>query len=295
MKKLIYIVILLSTHFLNAQILQQDNFVVENGLPVFSKMFIRLNGIKSISGSYMTKAENDYMKTSPEFVYYKFNQAGELIFEYKTLLGDTLFILYVYDERGNLIIQRNADKFGFTSMHYRYDDKNRMVLIETRTCSNIGQDRKTYYPDESMIKTTQKFSYQDLDELSFKKIYLNQSDMAYQEAFYYLNKQEKIVEYMIYQKSGYGKTSVKNTYDEMGKILTKTIEVISLSTINKDYQYEYDAKGNFYAINYFENGRQIMNYQYVYDGDGKFLKAIISQDVNTKFMTIVKYDEYVFH
>lgn len=294
--KLFLSIILFScSTFALTQMLHDANEQLENGMPYFSKMFIRFNGIKTISGTYATKADNEMMRESAEFVYYKFNQSGELIFEYKTFLGDTLFILYVYDELGNLIIKRSSDRYGFQSNHYRYDDKQRITYHELRSCSNVGQDRMTFYPDESKKITSEKYEYVDLDVNAYKKIYLNNNGEPYKESYFYNDSKGKLLEQMSYQKSGYGKSSVKNEYDEMGRLIKKHLESISYAIGEKEYIYEYDSSGNIYAIKYYENEEFKTDFQYVYDEKNKFLKALIMQDVSSHVMTIIKYNEYVFY
>lgn len=275
--------------------LQNTRVSVFDGRPEFSREFIRSKKIKSISGSFSTKATSDMMRESKEFVYYKFNQYGELTFEYRTLLGDTLFILYVWDERSNLIIKRSANKYGFESRHYRYDHKNRVIYSELRTCTSNGENRWTYIPDEDKKISSEKFEYVDLDEKSYKKNYLNNSGVVYKEEFFYFNDRGQLIEQTGFQKIGSGKTSAHFFYDNAGKIVQKKSENTVMGFYADRYEYEYDSSANIFAMKYYENGVYKTEFQFVYDSDNIMLKALIMRDITTEVMTIIKYDNYSYY
>lgn len=279
----------------HGQMLQNTEVNVFDGRPEFSTAFMRAQNIKTISGTFSTKATMDVIRETKEFTYFKFNRYGELTFEYKTLLGDTLFILYVWDERSNLIIKRSADRYGYSSYHYRYDDKNRLIYSELRTSSYAGEDRMTHIPDEEKKVSYEKFEYIDLDAKSYKKLYLNNSGLTYKEEFFYFNDTGQLLEQTGYQKSGPGKTSHLFKYDEKGRLIEKKYENSVTSTFSDRYEYEYDATGNIFAMKYFENEIYKTEFQYVYDSDSPLLKAIIMRDVATQVMTIIKYDTYTFY
>lgn len=275
--------------------LQNTEVNVFDGRPEFSSAFMRSQNIKTISGTFVTKANMDVMREAKEFAYYKFNRYGELTFEYKTLLGDTLFILYVWDERSNLIIKRSADRYGYSSYHYRYDDKNRLIYSELRTAKYAGEDRLTHVPDEDKKVSYEKFEYVDLNEKSYKKLYLNSSGIVYKEEFFYFDDSGRLVEQTGYQKSGPGKTSHFFKYDEKGRLIEKKYENSVAGIYSDRYEYEYDEAGNIFAMKYYENEIYKTEFQYVYDSDSPILKAIIMRDVATQLMTIVKYDNYTYY
>jgi hypothetical protein len=110
------------------------------------------------------------------------------------LLGDTLFILYVWDERSNLIVKRSADRYGYSSYHYRYDDKNRLIYSELRAAKYQGEDRLTHVPDLDKKVSYEKFEYIDLDSKSYKKLYLNNSGIVYKEEFFYFDDAGRLLE-----------------------------------------------------------------------------------------------------
>jgi len=265
------------------------------GKPEFIRTFIRDNGIQTIRGSFSTKADKDIIRENADAVYYKFNRFGELTFEYKTVYQDTLFILYVYDERSNVVIKRTADKYGFQSLHYTYDSRNRVVRIDTRIEQNTGQNIFLHVPDEFHITTTEKFEYEDIDERNYKKLYLNNSGIVYREEFFYFDEKNRLIKQEGYQKSGSGKSIVEMTYDQQGRLIEKKAESSVMGNYATRYTYEYDAWGNIFSMKFYERDSYKTEFQYVYDSENKFLKAIIMRDAATNLMTIVKYGLYTFY
>ncbi|MBK9190357.1 MAG: hypothetical protein IPM77_02050 [Crocinitomicaceae bacterium] len=255
---------------------------------------MRTHQIHTIKGSILSKADHDVLRETNHATYYKFNKFGELTFEYKTVLNDTIFTLYVYDERSNLIIKRTADKFGFESCHYRYDSQNRLISKEVRIQSNTGQDKYLHVPDESFLQRTEKYEYVELGTDSYKKNYLNNSGTIYREEFFYFDDKNRLIRQEAYQKSGSGKSVLEVFYNENGQLIEKKATSSVMENYSTSYQYEYDESGNIYAMKFYENDVYKTEFQFVYDSESGYLKAIISRDVETQRMTIVKYDSYTF-
>lgn len=264
-------------------------------MPEFNREIIRKHGIRTIAGDFSTKAARDMIRDSKEATYYKFNKFGELTFEYKTFLGDTIYTIYVWDERSNLIIKRSADKYSFRSTHYRYDSRNRVVAIESRECLNTGQNKEIYVPEENYITRTEKFEYEDLEGNNYKKKYLNGSDLVYREEFFYFNEKNLLIEQTAYQKPASGKTSILYFYDEKNRITSKSTSILMGGQFSFKTDYFYDSSGNLLSMNYYANEELKTEYQFVYDEKNELLKAVILRDAKTDLLTIIKYDLYSFY
>src|SRR5687768_2591992 len=191
MRTCFFILFLLVSVLTSGQMLDNTHATAFEGRPEFVREFIRINGIQTIRGSFSTKADKDIIREGKDATYYKFNRFGELTFEYKTLFNDTLFTLYAYDERSNIVIKRTADRYGFQSHHYIYDNRNRVVRIDVRTEVNTGQNKFLHVPDESHQTATEKFEYVDLDKTNYKKCYLNNSGTIYREEFFYFDEKNR--------------------------------------------------------------------------------------------------------
>lgn len=277
-----------------SQMLDNTHATAFEGKPEFVRAFIQANGIQTIRGTFSTKADKDIIRESKDATYYKFNRFGELTFEYKTVYNDTLYTLYAYDERSNLIIKRTADKYGFQSHHYFYDQRNRLVRIEVRTQSNTGQDKYSFVPEADKQTAVERFEYVDLDDRSYKKCYLNTAGTIYREEFFYFDANNRLLRQEAYQKSGSGKSTVEMNYNDQGQLIEKTAASSVMGNYGTRYTYEYDAYGNILSMKYYENEVYKTEFQYVYDSDNKLLKAVIMRDAQTNLMTIVKYDQYTF-
>ncbi|MBI3136196.1 MAG: hypothetical protein HYZ14_16090 [Bacteroidetes bacterium] len=289
------ILILLLSATAKGQMLDNTHSTDFEGRPEFVQAFIRTHKVQTIRGTFSTKADQDIIRESKDATYYKFNRFGELTFEYKTVYNDTIYTLYAYDERSNLIIKRTADKYGFQSRHYFYDQQNRVVRIEVRTEQNTGQDIYTHVPDADKQTATELFEYVALDGLNYKKCYLNSDGISYRDEFFYFDAKGLLIKQEGYQKSGSGKSVVELKYDDAGRLLEKTATSSVMGNYTTRYVYEYDSYGNILAMKFYENDIYKTEFQYVYDGENKFLKAIIMRDASTNLMTIVKYDFYTFY
>jgi len=263
--------------------------------PYFDKDFIKRNKIQFIKGFFSTKAARDYIKPSDDIYWYKFNQLGELTLEYRTLAGDTLVTIYVYDERGNIIIKRKSDKYGFESQHYRYDEKNRIIYSELRRDVNKGQDKLTFEPDQSMIVTKEIFEYIELSGKNYKKIFYNNSGNIYKEEFFYFDENNYLIKQEGLLKTGSGRTNVTYTYDDKGRLSEKYAETLVMGNYSSKYTYEYDQHGNILSLKYFRNGEYNTEFQLLYFPETMLLKAIITRDHATDFMTIIKFEEYTYY
>jgi hypothetical protein len=80
----------------HGQMLQNTEVNVFDGRPEFSSAFMRSQNIKTISGTFVYQGQQ-WMSSARQrnSRTYKFNRFGELTFEYKTLLGDTLLHSYM--------------------------------------------------------------------------------------------------------------------------------------------------------------------------------------------------------
>ena len=278
----------------NSQMLDNTHATAFEGRPEFVREFIKAHGIQTIRGTFATKADKDIIRANNDATYYKFNRFGELTFEYKTIYRDTLFTLYVYDERSNVIIKRTADQYAFQSLHYTYDSRNRIVRIDTRVQKNSGQDKFLHVPDETYHTSTEKFEYVDLDAHDYKKCYLNGSGVIYREEFFYFDEKDRLIKQEGYQKTGSGKSTLELKYDDNGRLIEKRAESTVMGYYASHYTYTYDSWGNILSMKYYENDVYKTEFEYVYDAENKFLKAVILRDVPTQLMTIVKYDAYTF-
>ena len=294
MKSIISILLIQFCGGLFSQILENTEGQTFGEKPNFVEDFVRRNKIKSIKGTFSTKAAMDYIRPNDDIYIYKFNQSGELTLEYKTQLGDTLVTIYLYDDRGNLTVLRKSDQYGFHSYHYKYDALNRIIYSEYRRDTNRGQDKLAFEPDQSLIVSTETFEYIELEGKNYKKIYYNNTGNIYKEEFFYFDENNYLIRQEGILKTGSGRTNTTYAYDEKGRLLEKYSESFVMGNYTSKYAYEYDEFGNILSLKYYRNGEYITEYQIMYYPETLLLLGIITRDHATNFMTILSFKEYVY-
>ena len=262
--------------------------------PEFDFDFIRGHKIKSITGRYSTKAERDYIRSTTDVITYNFNRAGELSYEYKIQGNDTIVTVYVYDEYGNVVTKRKSDRYSFVSYHYAYDKHNRLISTEMRRDENRGQDRLTFEPGQHSVVSSERFDYVDFDNGDYKKIFYNESGGIYLEEFFYFDDKQQLIRQEGTSKSGAGRITTTYSYDKDGRLLQKFSESTMMGNYTARHVYEYDAHGNILAQRYYKDGNYTTEFQILYDETTHELKAIITRDHATNFMTILTLKEYTY-
>lgn len=262
--------------------------------PAFVTDFVRNHKIKNINGTYTTKAELDYIRPSSDVITYKFNRAGELSQEYKVQSGDTIMTVFVYDEHGNVITMRRSDRWSFISYHYEYDSRNRITRSELRRDDNKGQDRLTFEPDKSKIVSSETFGYVELEKGNYKKMYYNENGSTYREEFFYFDEAGRLIRQEGVLKTGTGRSDITYTYDKEGRLIEKYSETEMMGIFTEKQVYEYDQWGNILAQRYYKDGKYTTEFQLLYNEDTQELKAIITRDHATNFMTILSLKDYTY-
>ena len=293
--RLVIIYILFISGSLLGQMLDNTAGQVFEEKPFFNQTFIAKNKIKSLKGTYSTKAQLDYIRPSSDIYVYEFDDKGRLSREYKTAFKDTIVTNYKYNDADQLILKRQSDQYGFHSYAYTYDDQGRILEQEYRRDSNKGLDKMNFELDETFIITTETFSYLDFSDSTYKKVYYNNAGREYKTEFFYHTWDGQLVKQEGKLRNGSGNSKVRFAYDEKGRISAKQSEVNLTKNNTSRWEYEYDEFGNVLALRYYRNGQWITEYQILYDKTTLFLTAIITRDHATNFMMILQFKEVFFY
>lgn len=261
--------------------------------PYFNETFIAKKGIQSIRGNYWTKAELDYMYPSPDFVYYQFNRSGQLIYEKKAKYLDTTEMHYTYYNNSTLSRKLKRDQYGYHVRNYSYDSEGRLLRSSYHQHRTNRKLKKAYDQNKATLVSDETFSYQDLSEILYKKVYLNSSGAAYKEEFFHWNEKKELLRQESKLKTGTGITEVDYHYDKLGRVIEKTSMVKFISEKTVKQEYTYDEKGNLESIKTYKNDFYLTEYQFVYRAD-QTLKAIIRRNVPSNFITIIKFEAYTY-
>ena len=93
-------------------------------------------------------------------------------------------------------------------------------------------------------------------------------------------------------KMGSGLTNTYYTYDQKGRVLEKRVEKSVMGNYTSKWTYEYDEHSNVLAQHYYKNDVYITENQIVYFQESFLIKAIITRDEATDFMTILQFVDY---
>lgn len=294
MKWLLGAIVFFSGLSLSAQILDNTEGKTFGETPYFHEEFVKRNKIKTIKGYYSTKASLDYIHKTKDVYFYQFNTEGQLVTEYKTQYGDTLVSMFEYDDQGRLAILRKSDNAGFHSYHFKYDDQNRITEKEYRRDVSKGGDKAKFVLDKTFIVSVEKFEYINLEGNNYKKIYLNHADKVYKDEFHYFNEFDLLIEQEGRMKMGSGLTKTTYQYDEFGRVSEKKSEKRVMGNYTAKWVYEYDEHNNVLAEHYYKDDKYITEYQIVYQQETMLLKALVTRDVETEFVTILRFSDYTF-
>ncbi|MCH2233086.1 MAG: hypothetical protein MK078_02450 [Crocinitomicaceae bacterium] len=293
--KILFILILCVAGSVFGQMLDNTMGQVFEEKPFFNTEFIAKNRIRSIKGNYSTKATLDQIRPNSDIYVYDFDKEGRLIREYKTAFEDTIVVTYEYNEKNLLSLKRQSDQYGFHSYTFKYDEKGRIVEQEYRRDSNKNSDKMNFDLDESYIITTEKFSYLDYSDSTYKKVYYNNAGFEYKTEFYYHTWDGQLTKQEGKLRNGSGNSKVRYSYDAKGRISGKQEEVTLTKKNVSRWEYEYDEIGNLQAVKYYRNGSWITEYQIVYERQTLLLSAIITRDHATNFMMILQFKDVDFY
>ncbi len=298
MKHLFTFLILISYSVigLQAQILGVNQPLFSD-LPFFNTEFIKLNNVKSITGSISSKKVRDIIRTKGLKSFYSFNENGTLNTQLSSILSsgkkDTSITFYEYDESGKIQLKRKSDGEGFCSFHYQYDNKDHIVSqTYCRDENRYKQKNKFELKKEYTIKTD-SFSYQTFGTEQTKKTFYNSYGIKFKEQTNSFDNLGYLTEEYTKFIIGNNKQKLSYEYDQFGRLSKKHI----FTNISEDKKitevYSYDEIGNVLDIKYYNSDVHTSTKQFLYDIKTMLLSAIIVQDITTAFLTIIKYD-YTF-
>jgi hypothetical protein len=265
--------------------------------PFFNEDIIRRNGIQSISGRFTTKKVGDVMRNTDLERKYYFDRQGKLIKMHETVQApsgkDTVVTYWEYDSRGNVTVIRKADQYGFYATHFDYDDKNRVIREEFRRNLNQNKNRIGFQLGEEFVVSYETSRYENYDRQE-KRIFINSYDYPYKEEITYFDEEGIIIERMDRLKRTSGIKQTRYTYNEKGLLDSLIISSNQTGLQERVYTYEYDNYGNILSKQYYNNGTHQTDYQIIYHRETSLVNYILTREVITNFITVLKLSNYTF-
>lgn len=291
MRYILFIFMLVPIIGTGQMLLNPKGEVLED-LPFFNPEFVKEHKVKSFRGYYATKFDHDIIRPNEDSFVYEFDRLGQLVRKYKITMGDTLLSTYIYDYRGNVLIHRETNKFGYHEKRYRYDNQNRVVEMELRRDRYAKMNKLAFELDEKHTVAVEQYEYIPLEGNNYKKVCYNGSGRVYRLEFYYFDKENRLVKIESSLHNGSGRSEINYFYDENGFVEeVKTISRASGTHTNRKL-FSYDDGGNVLSRHVYRNDKLVNEQQIVYFEDTGLLKAILTREDEESMITILQFKQY---
>lgn len=263
--------------------------------PFFNTSFIKVNNLKRLEGYYVYKKKNDIMRDTHYKCVYNFDQEGRLKSSFETRPDDgsldTTWNIYEYDVNDLLITHRKTEQQGFTSVHFTYDEQKR-VIEETFTRDYTDSAGK--YVARSLLFNSEKFTYEQYDR-QLKSTRFNSEGLPYLEEIWNYNELGYLVERTERIKMTNTLYTYIYEYNEHGKLSA----IRKKSNLQKDFleefTFQYDELGNLIEKHIYRNGVFTTDIQIVYNSKSRLISSVITKQVSTGFLSIVRFNTYEFY
>ena len=266
--------------------------------PFFNERIVAQNQIESITGKFILKKMGDVMRETRLKRAYYFDENGRLIKRIETTQAkegqDTLITFFEYDPRGNLTVMRRKDQYGYYATYYDYDSLNRVIREEHKRNLNKAKEPFAFELGDEFIVSYETSSYENYDGQE-KRTVFNSYGVPYRDEITYTNEYGQITEVVDRLRRTSGINQKRYIYNDKG--LLDTLLIISNQSGRQErlYTFEYDEYNNLIAKQYFKNGDHQTEYQLLYDNKTGLMNYILTREVATNYITILKLDQYNFH
>ncbi len=275
------------------QVLDNRNGEAFTDKPFFNADFIRKNKLKRLTGSYVYKKRGDIMRETRFKQVYEFDKQGNLVSNYETRTDDgtkdTTWNIYKYDAKGNLIQHKKTDLEGFNTVEYVYDSLNRVIQERHfREIDTVAQETRSLLFNEETIE------YADYGDQK-KRTRYNNYNLPYLDEFFNYNE----LGYLVEREERIKMTSTVYTYEyeynETGRLAAIRKKSNRKEGYLEELLFKYDALGNLMEKHIYKNGEFITDIQIVYSNNSKLLSSVITRQVSTGFIMVLRFKDYEFY
>ena len=291
--KLSFLVFVLLAPFISlSQIIDNSRSFAFGDDPFYNSAFIKTNQVKSIHGIISTKKELSAIKKTNQVIHFEFNEKGELIKQYKSVKRhkkiDTTFTMYSYSDLGGLVTKRTNDAHGFYSYNYGYNKQNQRIKKTYCRDENVSENKNNFVLGKQYTIINETYSYKLSSNTLLKNIYNNNGRIYEKHEFTYdsLGYLIKINKKLLINNK---KSSEEYEYNEHGLIKSVSTFKVSGQAASTKTTYQYDEFGNLTYIDEYKEGNHQLHKELLYEPSTYMLKALITQDLATNFITIIKF------
>lgn len=292
MNRVILLLFCLSINQLFAQMINNESGQIFTETPFFNEKYIRSVKLKSITGIISSKKELGAIKSSGKKEAYIFNENGNLTVHYMSSKTknkpDTTFTFYEYNLKNENTIFRVSDSYGFYSYSKKYNDLGKLINKTYSREKNASKSKMNFKLEEKYVIFQESYLYENKDSI-IEVTTLNSNGRPYQRQIYYydsFNYLFKIHSRLLISNST---KYEKYTYNDRGFL--KSIQYFNNEneTPIKELRYDYDEWGNVTFMDEYKDNVRVIHKELLYDPSTLILKTILSQDLVSNLITIIKY------
>ena len=274
------------------QVLDNQNGEAFTDKPFFNQKFIFENQIKQLSGYYVYKKKGESMKSTKFKYVYNFNRFGDLASTYETCpddgTKDTIWNIYQYDDKKNLTVHKKTDQEGFTSIYFGHDSIGRVISEEFKR-EIVSEDASVRF----LTFNLEHLKYLDFDGQT-KRTRFNNYNLPYLDEFWNYNDLGYLLERTERVKMTSDIYTYGYSYNEKGKLSSISKSSNRQDEFIEELRFKYDDLGNLIEKLIYKNGVFTTDIQIIYNSKSKLVSSIITRQVSTGFLMILRFNEFEF-
>ena len=292
MNRVILLLFCLSINQLFAQMINNESGQIFTETPFFNEKYIRSVKLKSITGTISSKKELGAIKSSGKKEAYIFNEKGNLTIHYLSSKTknkpDTTFTFYEYNLKNENTIFRVSDSYGFYSYSKKYNDLGKLINKTYSREKNASKSKINFKLEEKYVIFQEGYLYENKDS-TIEVTTLNSNGKPYQRQIYYYDSFNYLFKIHTRLLISNSTKYEKYTYNDRG--LLKSIQYFNNEneTPIKELRYDYDEWGNVTFMDEYKDNVRVIHKELLYDPSTLILKTILSQDLVSNLITIIKY------
>ena len=292
MNRVILLLFCLSVNQLFAQMINNESGQIFTETPFFNEKYIRSVKLKSITGTISSKKELGAIKSSGKKEAYIFNEKGNLTIHYLTSKTknkpDTTFTFYEYNLKNENTIFRVSDSYGFYSYSKKYNDLGKLINKTYSREKNASKSKMNFKLEEKYVIFQESYLYENKDSI-IEVTTLNSNGRPYQRQIYYYDSFNYLFKIHTRLLISNSTKYEKYTYNDRGFL--KSIQYFNNEneTPIKELRYDYDEWGNVTFMDEYKDNVRVIHKELLYDPSTLILKTILSQDLVSNLITIIKY------
>ena len=292
MNRVILLLFCLSINQLFAQMINNESGQIFTETPFFNEKYIRSVKLKSITGTISSKKELGAIKSSGKKEAYIFNENGNLTIHYLSSKTknkpDTTFTFYEYNLKNENTIFRVSDSYGFYSYSKKYNDLGKLINKTYSREKNASKSKMNFKLEEKYVIFQESYLYENKDSI-IEVTTLNSNGRPYQRQIYYYDSFNYLFKIHTRLLISNSTKYEKYTYNDRGFL--KSIQYFNNEneTPIKELRYDYDEWGNVTFMDEYKDNVRVIHKELLYDPSTLILKTILSQDLVSNLITIIKY------